>query len=59
MRGQSYDGAANMSDTYNGVKSLILETNEFAHYTHCGAHRIHLTAKYFANNKHIEQHFIW
>ena len=54
MRGQSYDGAANMSGAYNVEKSLILVTNEFDHYTHCGANRINVIAKYGANNEHID-----
>ena len=54
MRGQIYDGEANMSGVYNGANSLILENNELCHYTQCCAHRIHLIAEDVAHNEHIE-----
>ncbi|KAG8635677.1 hypothetical protein MANES_16G054463v8 [Manihot esculenta] len=35
LRGQGYDGAANMSSEFNGLKTLILKENKNAHYIHC------------------------
>ncbi|XP_052625693.1 uncharacterized protein LOC111912614 [Lactuca sativa] len=42
MRGQGYDGASNMSGAFNGLKSLILNENNYAHYIHCFAHQLQL-----------------
>ncbi|XP_052623635.1 uncharacterized protein LOC111876086 [Lactuca sativa] len=42
VRGQGYDGASNMSGAFNGLKSLILNENSFAHYIHCFAHQLQL-----------------
>ena len=39
LRGQSYDGAANMSGQYNGVKTIIINRQPLTFYTQCGAHR--------------------
>ena len=46
VRGQSYDGASNMSDRYNGVQALICQEQPLAYYTHCTAHRVNLVAQY-------------
>ena len=42
MRGQGYDGAANMSGKYNGVQARIKELVPGAEYTHCKAHNLNL-----------------
>ncbi|KAL7604754.1 hypothetical protein Lser_V15G16611 [Lactuca serriola] len=42
VRGQGYDGASNMSGAFNGLKSLILNENIYAHYIHCFAHQLQL-----------------
>ncbi|KAL7592893.1 hypothetical protein Lser_V15G31753 [Lactuca serriola] len=42
VRGQGYDGASNMSGAFNGLKSLILNENSFAHCIHCFAHQLQL-----------------
>ncbi|KAG8634293.1 hypothetical protein MANES_17G023647v8 [Manihot esculenta] len=42
LRGQGYDGAANMSGEFNGLKTLILKENKNAHYIHCFAHQLQL-----------------
>ncbi|KAG8645341.1 hypothetical protein MANES_10G056233v8 [Manihot esculenta] len=42
LRGQGYDGAANMSGEFNGLKTLILKENKNAHYIHCFAHQLKL-----------------
>ncbi|KAJ8880615.1 hypothetical protein PR048_017085 [Dryococelus australis] len=40
--GQGYDGAGNMSDKYNGVKSIIKKIYPKAIYVHCAAHFLNL-----------------
>ena len=42
MRGQGYDGAANMSSCRKGVSGRILQKNPKALYTHCSSHRLNL-----------------
>jgi len=42
MRGQGYDGAANMSGIYRGVQARIRAEIRGAIYTHCKAHNLNL-----------------
>jgi hypothetical protein len=42
IRGQSYDGAANMSGRLNGLQALILKENSCAYYIHCFNHQLQL-----------------
>ena len=42
LRGQTYDGASNMSGEFNGLKTLIQKENSFAFYVHCFAHQLQL-----------------
>ena len=42
MRGQGYDGAANMKGKNRGVQARILEPLPQAEYTHCTAHVLNL-----------------
>lgn len=42
IRGQGYDGAANMSGRFNGLQSRILKRNPKALYVHCQAHCLNL-----------------
>lgn len=42
IRGQGYDGAANMAGKHKGVQARILEINEKALYFHCAAHCLNL-----------------
>ena len=42
MRGQGYDGAANMSGIYNGLQSRLQRQNPKALYVHCHAHCLNL-----------------
>ncbi|CAG9822154.1 unnamed protein product [Phaedon cochleariae] len=42
IRGQSYDNAANMSGTYNGVQARFKSINRFADYIPCSAHSLNL-----------------
>lgn len=42
LRGQTYDGAANMKGAYKGCQALIAEKQPLAIYVHCGAHCLNL-----------------
>lgn len=42
LRGQGYDGAANMSGEYSVVQARILEKAPYAKYVHCAAHNLNL-----------------
>ncbi|XP_053158078.1 zinc finger MYM-type protein 1-like isoform X1 [Hemicordylus capensis] len=42
LRGQSYDGAANMSGVYNVVQARIQALQPKATYVHCAAHNLNL-----------------
>ena len=42
LRGQSYDGAANMSSLRRGVAGRILNINDKAIYCHCSSHKLNL-----------------
>ena len=44
LRGQSYDGVANMSGQYNVVKTIIMNRQPLNFDTQCGAHRINVIA---------------
>ena len=50
MRWQRYDGASNMQDKLNGLKTLILNDNLVAYYVHCFAHQFQLTLVVVAKN---------
>jgi hypothetical protein len=45
LRGQTYDGAANMSGKYNGCRAIISAKQPLALFVHCGAHGANLVAK--------------
>jgi hypothetical protein len=42
LRGQAYDGAANMSGAYSGCQALLKQHCSIALYVHCGAHCVNL-----------------
>lgn len=42
LRGQAYDGAANMSGVYSGAQTRIKADQPLALYVHCGAHCVNL-----------------
>ena len=44
-RGQTYDNAANMSDKYNGMQTIVKERNPLATYTPCSAHSLNLVGQ--------------
>ena len=45
LRGQTYDGASNMSGIYNGAQSLIRQTCPLATFVHCSSHCTNLVAQ--------------
>ena len=45
LRGQTYDGAANMSGKYSGTQAHIRKKQPLALYVHCGAHCVNLIAQ--------------
>ena len=50
VRGQSYDGASNMSGYLNGAAALIRQScGDKAFYTHCSAHCLNLCFVSMAN----------
>jgi len=42
LRGQTYDGAANMSGKYSGAQAYISQAQPLALYVHCGPHCVNL-----------------
>ena len=42
LRGQTYDGAANMSGHLQGVQAILKKKQPMALYCHCGAHCVNL-----------------
>lgn len=42
LRGQGYDGAANMSGVYSGLQARIRQRNPSAKYVHCCTHNLNL-----------------
>ena len=45
LRGQTYDGASNMSGQYKGCQALICEKQPLALFVHCGAHCTNLVSQ--------------
>ena len=57
-RGQGYDGAANMSGMYKGLKARIRTLNEKALYVHCKPHCLNLVlVEASTSNKHFVTFF--
>ena len=50
IRGQCYDGASNMRGAFKGLKTLIMNEVESAHYIHCFAHQLQLALVFVAKN---------
>ena len=48
LRGQTYDGAANMSGKYRGCQAIIAEAQPLALFVHCGAHCVNLVSQFVA-----------
>ena len=53
LRGQTYDGASNMSGVYSGCQAIVLEKQPLALYVHCGAHCCNLVAQKACTAVHI------
>lgn len=45
LRGQTYDGAANMSGKINGAQAKLREKQPLALYVHCGPHCVNLVTQ--------------
>ena len=45
LRGQTYDGASNMSGTYNGAQAEVRKAQPLAHYVHCIGHCVNLATE--------------
>ena len=45
LRGQTFDGAANMSGAYNGAQALMKEVQPLAIFVHCSAHCVNLVTE--------------
>ncbi|XP_039279145.1 zinc finger MYM-type protein 1-like [Nilaparvata lugens] len=45
LRGQCYDGAANMRGRFKGLQKLLLDIQPQAHYVHCTAHSLNLAVQ--------------
>lgn len=45
LRGQTFDGASNMSGIYKGCQAIIAARQPLALYTHCGSHCSNLVAE--------------
>ncbi len=46
MRGQTYDGASNMSGCYSGCKARVQERQPLALFFHCGSHASNLVMQH-------------
>ncbi|XP_031260956.1 zinc finger MYM-type protein 1-like [Pistacia vera] len=58
LRGQGYDGASNMRDEFNGLKTLILRENKLAFYIHCFSHQLQLAlVKVISNHSALGEFF--
>ena len=45
LRGQTYDGAANMAGVYNGCQAIIAQKQPLALHFHCSGHCSNLVAQ--------------
>lgn len=45
LRGQTYDGAANMAGEYNGAQAIIRQKQPLALYVHCVSHCVNLATE--------------
>ena len=46
LRGQAYDGAANMAGIYSGPQAIIKKHQPLAPYVHCRAHCVNLITQH-------------
>ncbi|MBN3304790.1 ZMYM1 protein, partial [Amia calva] len=60
LRGQTYDGAANMSGKYSGAQAIIRKKHPLSLYVHCGAHCVNLvTQKAYTASKLLRDSLDW
>ncbi|CAL9706252.1 unnamed protein product [Knipowitschia caucasica] len=45
LRGQTYDGAANMAGKFSGAQAMLKKEQPLALYVHCGAHCVNLVTQ--------------
>ena len=45
LRGQAYDGAANMAGKYAGAQAKVIQKQPLAPFVHCGAHCVNLVTQ--------------
>ena len=57
LRGQGYDGAANMSGHYSGVQAMIRKENSKAIYMHCHVHILNLVIVETCSKNNIASNF--
>ena len=50
LRGQTYDGASNMSGQYNGCQAKIKDKQPLATYFHCNSHLANLVLQHAVND---------
>ena len=62
LRGQTYDGAANMAGVYNGAQALARQEQPLALFVHCISHCVNLATEaamtesnvnFFCENKDV------
>lgn len=46
VRGQVYDGAANVAGIYSGAQAIIKQHQSLAPYVHCGARCVNLITQF-------------
>ena len=57
LRGQGYDGAANMSGRFKGVQAIVQKQIPSAVYVHCRAHSLNLAIVHSSRNAHVRNMF--
>ncbi|XP_060760237.1 zinc finger MYM-type protein 1-like [Neoarius graeffei] len=50
LRGQTYDGAANMAGRFSGAQAVLKKEQPLALYVHCGAHCVNLITQCACNS---------
>lgn len=53
LRGQTYDGAANMAGVYNGAQAVIRREQPLAYYVHCVGHCVNLATEAALNESTV------
>ncbi|XP_057788934.1 uncharacterized protein LOC131005850 [Salvia miltiorrhiza] len=57
LRGQGYNGASSMRDEFSGLKSLILQENPYAMYSHCFSCQLQLIIIALGKELHVVREF--